>query len=104
MIAENSGIDSSKIDDRKLMRLFNESGRIISNFTDNLNPLREEDIARLQQLKHVYTDLFSKGSISAKFKDYCEFEVDEINDVLEKKQIRISKNIPHRVSMCQNIS
>lgn len=84
MIAENSGIDSSKIDDRKLMRLFNESGRIISNFADNLNPLREVDIARLQQLKHVNTYLFSKGSISAKFKDYCELEVDEINDVLEK--------------------
>lgn len=104
MIAENSGIDSSKIDDRKLMRLFNESGRIISNFTDNLNPLREVDIARLHQLKHIYTDLFSKGSISAKFKYYCELKVDEINDVLVKKHIRISKNIPHRVSMCQNIS
>jgi hypothetical protein len=84
MTAENSGIDSSKIDDKRLMRLFDESGRIISNFTDNLNPLREADIARLQQLKRVYTDLFSKGSISTKFKDYCELEVDEINDVLEK--------------------
>lgn len=84
MTAENSGIDSSKIDDKGLMRLFDESGRIISNFTDNLNPLREADIARLQQLKHFYTDLFSKGSISTKFKDYCMLEIDEINDVLEK--------------------
>lgn len=104
MAAENRDVNIASIDDKKLMRLFNESGRIISNFTDNLNPLREVDIARLQQLKHVYTDLFSKGSISTKFKDYCELEVDEINDVLEKKHIRISKNIPHRVSMCQNIS
>lgn len=84
MATENRYINIASIDDKRLMRLFDESGRIISNFTDNLNPLRENDIARLQQLKHIYTDLFSKGSISAKFKDYCELEVDEINDILEK--------------------
>lgn len=99
MTAENRDIDSSKIDDRMLMRLFNESGRIISNFTDNLNPLREVDIARLQQLKHVYTDLFSKGSISTKFKDYCELEVDKINDVLEKTHKDKQKHTPQSVNV-----
>ena len=84
MAAENSGIDSSKIDDRKLMRLFDESGRIISSYVDDLNPLREEDIARLEELKLFYADCLSSENISAKFKDYCELEVDEINDVLEK--------------------
>ena len=84
MADENIDINIASIDDKRLMRLFDESGRIISNLTDNLNPLRENDIARLQQLKHIYTDLFSKGSISAKFKDYCELEIDKVKDVLEK--------------------
>ena len=47
MAAENRDVNIASIDDKRLMRLFNESGRIISNFTDNLNPLREVDIARL---------------------------------------------------------
>jgi hypothetical protein len=51
---------------------------------DDLNPLREEDIARLEELKLFYADCLSSENISAKFKDYCTLEIDEINDVLEK--------------------
>ena len=84
MRAENRDIDIASIDDKRLMRLFNESGRIISNSVDNLNPLREEDIARLEELKQFYAASLSSEKVSAKFKDYCELEIDEINDVLEK--------------------
>lgn len=80
---ENRDIDIASVDDRGLMRLFDESGRIISNYVDNLYPLRESDIARLEELKLLYADCLSSENISAKFKDYCELEVDKINDVLE---------------------
>ena len=81
---ENQDIDIASVDDRGLMRLFDESGRIISNRVDNLNPLREEDIVRLEELKQLYAAGLLSENISAKFKDYCMLEIDEINDVLEK--------------------
>lgn len=81
---ENRDIDIASVDDRGLMRLFDESGRIISNRVDNLNPLREEDIVRLEELKQLYAAGLLSENISAKFKDYCMLEIDEINDVLEK--------------------
>lgn len=84
MRAENRDIDIASVDDRGLMRLFDESGRIISSCVDDLNPLREEDISRLEELKLFYADCLSSENISAKFKDYCTLEIDEINDVLEK--------------------
>ena len=84
MRAENRDIDTESVDDKGLMRLFDESGRIISNYVDNLCPLRESDIARLEELKLFYADCLSSENISAKFKDYCTLEIDEINDVLEK--------------------
>ncbi len=84
MRTENRDIDIASIDDKRLMRLFYESGRIISNSVDNLNPLREVDIARLEELKQFYAASLSSEKVSAKFKDYCELEIDEINDVLEK--------------------
>ena len=84
MTAENRDVNIASIDDKRLMRLFDESGRIISNFIDNLNPLREEDIARLEELKQFYAASLPSEKISAKFKDYCMLEIDEINDVLEK--------------------
>ena len=84
MTAENRDINIASIDDKRLMRLFDESGRIISNSVDNLNPLREEDVARLEELKQFYAASLSSEKISAKFKDYCMLEIDEINDVLEK--------------------
>jgi hypothetical protein len=80
----NRDIDIASVDDEKLMQLFHESGRIISNYVDNLYPLREVDIARLEELKQFYADCLSSENISAKFKDYCTLEIDEINDVLEK--------------------
>lgn len=81
---ENRDIDIASVDDRGLMRLFDESGRIISNRVDNLNPLREEDIVRLEELKQFYAAGLLSENISAKFKDYCTLEIDEINYVLEK--------------------
>lgn len=84
MAAENRDVNIASIDDKKVMRLFDESGRIISNSVDNLNPLREEDIARLEELKQFYAAVLSSENVSAKFKDYCMLEIDEINDVLEK--------------------
>ena len=84
MAAENRDVDIASIDDKRLMHLFDESGRIISNSVDNLNPLREEDIARLEELKQFYAASLSSENVSAKFKDYCMLEIDEINDVLEK--------------------
>lgn len=83
---ENRDIDIASVGDRGLMRLFDESGRIISNYVDNLYPLRESDIARLEELKLFYADCLSSENISAKFKDYCTLEIDEINDVLEKNR------------------
>lgn len=84
MAAENRDVNIASIDDKRLMRLFDESGRIISNSVDNLNPLREEDIARLEELKQFYAASLLSEKVSAKFKDYCMLEIDEINDVLEK--------------------
>lgn len=83
MRAENRDIDTGSVDDKGLMRLFDESGRIISNYVDNLYPLRESDIARLEELKLLYADCLSSENISAKFKDYSELEIDEISDVLD---------------------
>ena len=83
MRVENRDVDIASVGDNGLMRLFDESGRIISNRVDNLNPLREEDIARLEELKQFYAAGLSSENISAKFKDYCMLEIDEINDVLE---------------------
>ena len=81
---ENRDIDIASVDDRGLMRLFDESGRIISNYVDNLYPLRESDIARLEELKLLYADCLSSENISAKFKDYCTLEIEGINDMFEK--------------------
>lgn len=81
---ENRDIDIASVDDKKLMQLFHESGRTISNYVDNLYPLRDVDIARLEELKLFYADCLSSENISAKFKDYCTLEIDEINYVLEK--------------------
>lgn len=83
MRTENRDIDTESVDDKGLMRLFDESGRIISNYVDNLYPLREVDIARLEELKQFYADCLSSENISAKFKDYCELEIEEIEDVLD---------------------
>lgn len=99
MAAENRDINIASINDKRLMRLFDESGRIISNYVDNLYPLPECDIDRLEELRQFYTDLFSKGSISTKFKDYCELEVDEINDVLEKTHKDKQKHPPQSVNV-----
>ena len=51
MRAENKDIDIASVDDEKLMQLFHESGRTISNYVDNLYPLRDVDISRLEELK-----------------------------------------------------
>lgn len=83
MRAENRDIGTGSVDDKGLMRLFDESGRIISNYVDNLYPLRKSDIARLEELKLLYADCLSSENISAKFKDYCELEIDEIGNVFE---------------------
>lgn len=84
MTDDNRYITSATVTDRKLMNLFDESDRIISNFIDNLYPLRRSDIIRLKQLKRFYFDCLFNDNVSDKFKDYCEIEIDEINDVLEK--------------------
>lgn len=88
MRAENRDINIEGINDKGLMRLFNESGRIISNYVDNLYPLREVDSARLEELKHFYADCLLSENISAKFKDYCELEIEGIDDVLESVRRR----------------
>lgn len=79
----NRDINIESVDDKRLMSLFDESGRIISNYVDNLCPLRECDVDRLEELKQFYTDCLLSEKISAKFKDYCSLEIDEINAVLE---------------------
>lgn len=84
MTDDNRYITSASITDKKLMNLFDESDRIISNFIDNFYPLRRSDIIRLKQLKRFYFDCLFNSNVSDKFKDYCEIEIDEINDVLEK--------------------
>lgn len=84
MTDDNRYITSATVTDRKLMNLFDESDRIISNFIDNLYPLRRSDVIRLKQLKRFYFDCLFNDNVSDKFKDYCEIEIDEINDVLEK--------------------
>lgn len=84
MADDNRYITYATITDRKLMNLFDESDRIISNFIDNLYPLRRSDVIRLKQLKRFYFDCLFNDNVSDKFKDYCEIEIDEINDVLEK--------------------
>lgn len=83
MLADNQYITLCNITDRKLINLFDESDRIISNYIDNLYPLRQNDIERLRQLKRFYFKCLFIDSISEKFKDYCEIEIDEINNVLE---------------------
>jgi hypothetical protein len=99
---ENRDINIASINDKRLMRLFDESGRIISNYVDNLYPLRESDIARLEELKLFYADCLSSDNISAKFKDYCTLEIDEINDVLEKNLfIGKQKNTPQSVDVSE---
>ncbi len=77
MAAENRDVNIASIDDKRLMRLFDESGRIISNSVDNLNPLREEVIARLGALKQFYAASLSSEKVSAKFKDYCMLEIEQ---------------------------
>lgn len=84
MTNDNRYIDISTITDRTLMNLFDESDRIISNYIDNLYPLRRSDVIRLKQLKRFYFDCLFSNNISDKFKDYCEIEIDEINDLLEQ--------------------
>lgn len=84
MTDDNRYITSATVTDRKLINLFDESDRIISNFIDNLYPLRRSDVIRLKQLKRFYFDCLFNDNVSDKFKDYCEIEIDEINDVLEK--------------------
>lgn len=84
MTDDNRYITSATVTDRKLMNLFDESDRIISNFIDNLYPMRRSDVIRLKQLKRFYFDCLFNNNVSDKFKDYCEIEIDEINDVLEK--------------------
>lgn len=79
----NRDINIESVDDKRLMSLFDESGQIISNYVDNLCPLRECDIDRLEELRQFYTDCLLSEKISAKFKDYCSLEIDEINAVLE---------------------
>ncbi len=83
MLADNQYITLCNITDKKLINLFDESDRIISNYIDNLYPLRHNDIERLRQLKRFYFKCLFVDSISEKFKDYCEIEIDEINNVLE---------------------
>lgn len=84
MTNDNRYININTITDRTLMNLFDESDRIISNYIDNLYPLRRSDIIRLKQLKRFYFDCLFSSNISDKFKDYCEIEIDEINDLLEQ--------------------
>ena len=84
MTNDNRYININTITDRTLMNLFDESDRIISNYIDNLYPLRRSDIIRLKQLKRFYFDCLFSNNISDKFKDYCEIEIDEINDLLEQ--------------------
>lgn len=84
MTDDNRYITSATVTDRKLMNLFDESDRIISNFVDNFYPMRRSDAIRLKQLKRFYFDCLFNNNVSDKFKDYCEIEIDEINDVLEK--------------------
>lgn len=84
MTNDNRYITSDTVTDKKLMNLFDESDRIISNFIDDLYPLRRSDVIRLKQLKRFYFDCLFNDNVSDKFKDYCEIEIDEINDVLEK--------------------
>jgi hypothetical protein len=84
MTNDNRYITSDTVTDKKLMNLFDESDRIISNFIDDLYPLRRSDVIRLKQLKRFYFECLFNDNVSDKFKDYCEIEIDEINDVLEK--------------------
>ena len=84
MTKDNENITLDNITDRKLMELFYESGRIISNYIDNLRPLRNSDVIRLKELAGFYFECLFSDRISDKFKDYCEIEIDEINDVIEK--------------------
>lgn len=84
MTNDNKHINIDIVTDRKLMNLFDESDRIISNYIDNLYPLRRSDVIRLKQLKRFYFNCLFSNNISDKFKDYCEIEIDEINDLLEQ--------------------
>lgn len=81
---DNIGISIDNINDKKLMKLFDESDRIISNFIDNLRPLRKSDIIRLKDLRKFYFDCLFVNTVSDKFKDYCEIEIDNISEIINK--------------------
>lgn len=81
---DNKGISIDNVNDKKLMKLFDESDRIISNFIDNLRPLRKSDIARLKDLRKFYFDCLFVNTVSDKFKDYCEIEIDDIGEIINK--------------------
>ena len=79
---DNIDIKANNITEKRLVSLFYESGRIVSNFVDNLRPLRESDINRLKALREIYLQCLKSGNISFKFKDYCELEIIDIDNLL----------------------
>ena len=82
----NRHINLDNITDKQLMNLFDESDRIISNNVDNLRPLRKADIIRLRELRNIYFNCLFAPSISDKFKDYCEIEIDEIDEIIKNDE------------------
>ncbi len=79
---DNIDIKANNITEKRLVSLFYESGRIVSNFVDNLRPLRESDIKRLKALREIYLQCLKGDNISFKFKDYCELEIIDIDNLL----------------------
>lgn len=78
---ESNNADKNDIE-KYIRTLFNESGRILSMYYDNFEPLRQKDKNRIYKLKNIYKNLLNHKNISSKFKDYIELEIDDINDLL----------------------
>lgn len=79
--AENEYIPA-EITDKWIKKLFDESGRMISHYYDNLRPLRDKDFMRLKTLQKIYLDALKSSSVSPKIKDYISLELDVIGDLL----------------------
>lgn len=70
------------ITDKHIRKLFDESGKMISHYYDNLRPLRDKDFARLKTLQKIYLNALKSPEVSSKMKDYINLELDIINDLL----------------------
>ena len=73
---------SDEITDRDVRRLFDESGKILSHYYDNLRPLRDKDFMRLKNLQKIYQSALKSSRVTLKMKDYIYLEIDDINALL----------------------